>query len=82
MAVIPVASSFPNSSLQFRAIRKHVQARVTYRVSSTTRPMSPSSSPMMPVIMSVPCSGRKPNFCTELPRPTPKMRPEAMEMSD
>jgi len=37
---------------------------------------------MIPVIMSVPCSGRKPNFCTELPRPTPKMRPEAIEMSD
>ena len=44
--------------------------------------MSPSSSPMMPVIMSVVCSGRKPNFCTELPRPTPKTRPEAMEISD
>ena len=44
--------------------------------------MRPSSSPMIPVIMSEPCSGRKPNFCTELPRPTPKMWPEATEMSD
>ncbi|OPZ46464.1 MAG: hypothetical protein BWY94_00601 [Actinobacteria bacterium ADurb.BinA094] len=37
---------------------------------------------MIPVIMSVVCSGRNPNFCTELPRPTPNTRPEAMEISD
>ena len=37
---------------------------------------------MMPVIMSVVCSGRNPNFCTELPRPTPNTRPDAMEISD
>jgi len=37
---------------------------------------------MIPVIESVVCSGKKPNFCTELPRPTPNTCPEAIEMSD
>ena len=82
MAVMPVASSLPNRSLQLRAMRKHTHASAAYSASSTSRPTSPSSSPMMPVIMSVVCSGRNPNFCTELPSPTPNTRPEAMEMSD
>ncbi len=37
---------------------------------------------MMPVIESVVCSGRKPNFWIELPRPTPNRWPEAIEISD
>ena len=82
MLMMPTASSLPNSSrqdegdLERRPGEEHVAADEQQQTRSR-----PSSSPMMPVIMSVLCSGKKPNFCTELPRPTPKKCPEAIEMS-
>lgn len=63
------------------AIFKIRQIKIKYKINNTKTPKIPHSSAITEKIKSVWGSGKKPYWtCEPLPRPSPKIRPEPMEI--